>query len=73
MNETRPNEFGSLTARKDDKNPIESIFCHKRPYMTIKRLYKTIVKDKAKSQKATHGYEMRQEKHKAMFFLILSL
>ena len=29
--ETRPNEFGSMTARNDNTCPIESIFCHKRP------------------------------------------
>ena len=28
---TRPNEFGSMTARKDDTSPIRSIFCHARP------------------------------------------
>ena len=28
---TRPNEFGSMTARKDDRSPIRSIFCHERP------------------------------------------
>ena len=28
---TRPNEFGSMTARKDDSSPSKSIFCHKRP------------------------------------------
>ena len=28
---TRPNEFGSMTARKDDSSPIKSTFCHKRP------------------------------------------
>ena len=28
---TRPNEFGSMTARKDDTSPVKSIFCHKRP------------------------------------------
>ena len=28
--QTRPNAFGSITAKKDDKNPIESIFCHER-------------------------------------------
>ena len=28
---TRTNEFGSMTARKDDTNSINLIFCHKRP------------------------------------------
>ena len=36
---TRPNEFGSMTARKDNSSPIKSIFCHKR---SIKRPCKTI-------------------------------
>ena len=34
-----------MTARKDDKSPIKSIFCHKRPYIAIKdhkRPYKPI-------------------------------
>ena len=35
---TRPNEFGSMTARKDNTSPIKSIFCHWRPQTTIKRL-----------------------------------
>ena len=29
--------------------------------------HKKAIQDNAKSQKATHGYEMRQEKHEAMF------
>ena len=28
---TRPNEFGSMTARKDDTSPIRSISYHERP------------------------------------------
>ena len=28
-NETRPNEFGSMSARKDDTGPFKSIFYHK--------------------------------------------
>ena len=46
--QTRPNEFGSMTERKDNPSPIKSIFCHKRekkPYKTMKchtRSYKTI-------------------------------
>ena len=27
----RSNEFRFMTVRKDDKSPIECIFCHKRP------------------------------------------
>ena len=27
----RPNEFVSMTARKDDTSPVKSIFDHKRP------------------------------------------
>ena len=33
---TRPNEFGSMTTRKDDiVSPIKSIFCYKRPCKTM--------------------------------------
>ena len=46
-------------ARKDDKYLIESIFCHKPAIYD----HKNAIQDHAKSQKATHGYEMQQEKH----------
>ena len=35
--ETRPNEFGYMTARKDDRSQIKLIFCHKGPLKAIKR------------------------------------
>ena len=31
----RPNEFVSMTARKDDTSPVKSIFYDKRPCKTI--------------------------------------
>ena len=38
----RPNEFGSMTARKDNTSQIKSIFCHKRSIQEHKRPYKTM-------------------------------
>ena len=34
---TRPNEFGSMSTRKDITRPIKSIFCRKRPLKGYKR------------------------------------
>ena len=57
-----PNEFVSMTARKDDSSRIKSIFCHKRSYETIKRPITTIkghtrlvARGHAGPQKATYG------------------
>ena len=33
---TRPNEFGSMTARKNDRSQIKPVFCHKGPLKAIK-------------------------------------
>ena len=35
INRTRPNEFGSMTARKDDILPKKAIKDHTRPHMAM--------------------------------------
>ena len=37
---TRPNEFGSMTLRKDDILPLKTIKCDRKPYEGHKRPYK---------------------------------
>ena len=40
--ETRPNEFRSMTARKDGRSPVKSISCYKKPQKGHKRPQKAI-------------------------------
>ena len=40
----RPNELGSMTARKDDSSPIKSIFCHKEAIQD----HRNAIKDRAR-------------------------
>ena len=56
---TRPNEFGSMTARKDDSCPMKSIFCHKRP----KRPYRTI----QDHEKAIQDHEKAIQYHNRLY------
>ena len=57
MNGTRLNEFGSLTARKNDTSPIKSIFCYfktKRPLKNQKG-HINATKDHERQCKTTKG------------------
>ena len=40
---TRPNDFGSMTARKDDILPLKTMKCNRKPYEGHKRPYKNTI------------------------------